>query len=291
MAVRGLDFAARVSRIRTLEEPAGAFEPVEDAEAAECGGARGGVRPGAGVGAVVGSSEGQDAGGGRDDAGGERGDAFDRAARRRERLRGVAGAGGTGVGDRDADAGGACEAGSEAAEEGLQQGLGASARPGSADHEDEGRQDRPGPQVRAGGRHGDRGSGRGDGADDGRRRHGLAAEHAGRGGAAVGGPGGRASGGGGGQGLPLEQDDEGGEGPRIEELRERAQPRPPELEAGPGRAAADLRQPAADPGQPGGSGCCADAARGWSGASRTCSQPEDCAASTFAGRRRFESEY
>ena len=43
-----------------------------------------------------------------------------------------------------------------AAEEGLQQGLAASARSGGADHEDEGRQDRLGPHVRAGGRHGDR---------------------------------------------------------------------------------------------------------------------------------------
>ena len=134
----------------------------------------------------------------------KRGDALDRAARRREGLRGVAGAGGAGVRDRDADAARSREAGPEASEEGLEQGLGASARPGGADHEDEGRQDAPGAQVRAGGRHGDRGGGRGDGADDGRRRHGLAAEHAGRGGAAAGGGRGGAQGSGGRQGLPFE---------------------------------------------------------------------------------------
>ena len=66
----------------------------------------GGVRPGGGVAAFLGSSERQDSGGGRDDAGGQRGNALDRAARRREGLRGGAGAGGQGVGDRDADAGG-----------------------------------------------------------------------------------------------------------------------------------------------------------------------------------------
>ena len=162
----------------------------------------------------VGPVERQDAGRGRDDAGGERGDALDRAARRREGLRGVAGAGGAGVRDRDADAARSREAGPEASEEGLEQGLGASARPGGADHEDEGRQDAPGAQVRAGGRHGDRGGGRGDGADDGRRRHGLAAEHAGRGGAAAGGGRGGAQGSGGRQGLPFEQDDDGRSGPR-----------------------------------------------------------------------------
>ena len=91
----------------------------------------------------------------------------------------------------------------------------------------------------------------GDGADDGRRRHGLAAEHAGRGGAAAGGGRGGAQGSGGRQGLPFEQDDDGRSGPRAAELRERAQPRPPQLEAEPGRAEADLRQPPADPGQPG----------------------------------------
>ena len=173
VAVRGLDFAARVPGIRTLEEPAGAFRPVEDAQAAERRGARGGVRPGGGVAAVLGSSERQDAGCGRDDAGGERGDALDRAARRREGLRGVAGAGGGGVGDRDADAGGPCEAGPEASEEeDLEQGLGPSARSGGADREDEGRQHPHGAQVRAGGRSGDRGGVRGDGAVDGRRGHG-----------------------------------------------------------------------------------------------------------------------
>ena len=106
--------AKGVSRIRAGEEPAGAFGPVEDEEAAERGSARGGVQPGAGGGAGVGSSERQDAGRGLDDAGGERGDALDRAARRREGLRGVAGGGGAGVRDRDADAARPREAGPEA---------------------------------------------------------------------------------------------------------------------------------------------------------------------------------
>ena len=64
-----------------------------------------------------------------------------------------------------------CEAGPQAPEEGVQQGLEASARPGGADHEDEGRPHAPGAQARGGGGHGDRRGGRGDGADDGRRRH------------------------------------------------------------------------------------------------------------------------
>ena len=114
LAVCGLDFAAGVSGIRTGEEPAGAFEPVEDAQAPGCGSARGGVRPGAGGAEGVGPAERQDAGGRLDDAGGERGDALDRASRRREGLRGVAGGGGAGLGDRDADAGRPGEAGPEA---------------------------------------------------------------------------------------------------------------------------------------------------------------------------------
>ncbi len=68
--MRGLDLVARVPGIRTLEEPAGAFRPVEDAQAAERRGARGRVRSGGGVAAVLGSPERQDAGGGRDEAGG-----------------------------------------------------------------------------------------------------------------------------------------------------------------------------------------------------------------------------
>jgi len=41
---QGLVFAARVPGVRADEEPAGPFEPVEDAQAAERGGARRGVR-------------------------------------------------------------------------------------------------------------------------------------------------------------------------------------------------------------------------------------------------------
>ena len=51
---------------------------------------------------------------------------------------------GAGLGDRDADAAGSGEAGPQAPEEGFQRGLGASARPAGADHEDEGRSHAPG---------------------------------------------------------------------------------------------------------------------------------------------------
>ena len=140
----------------------------------------------------------------------------------------MAGAAGESVGDRDADAGGSGEAGPQESEEGVEQGLGASARPGCADHEDEGRRDPSGPQVGAGDRHGERGGGRHDGPDDGWRRHGVAAEHAGRSATPVGGVGGGARGSRRRQGLSLEQDDGGNRGARAAELRERAQPGPPE---------------------------------------------------------------
>ena len=129
LAVCGLVFAARVSGIRAVGESAGAFHVAEDAQAAERGGARGGLRFRAGAAAGVGPATRQDAGRGCDDAGGARGDAHDRAARRRDGLRGVAGAAGAGVRDRDTDARRPGEAGPEASEEGLEQGLGASARP------------------------------------------------------------------------------------------------------------------------------------------------------------------
>ena len=187
VAVQGLDLAAGVSGLRSGEDAAGAFHAVEDAQAAEPGGPRGGVRLGAGTAAGVGIAARQDRGGGFDDAGGERGDARDRAEGRRDGVRRVARAAGAGIGDRDADAAGPCEAGPQAPEEGVEQGLEAPARPGGADHEDEGRPHAPGAQARGGGGHGDRRGGRGDGADDGRRRHRLAAGDAGRDGAAVGG--------------------------------------------------------------------------------------------------------
>ena len=58
---------------------------------------------------------------------------------------------------------------------------------------------------------------------DGRRRHRLAAGDAGRDGAAAGEGGSGAEGSGGRQGLPLERDHDGGEGPRAAQLRERAE--------------------------------------------------------------------
>ncbi len=93
--------------------------------------------------------------------------------------------------------------------------------------------------------------GRRDGADDGRRRHGVAAGDAGRGGAAASGGGGGGAGVGGRQGAPLEQDHDGREGPGDAELRERAEQRPPEVEGQAGHAEGGLRRPTADPGQPG----------------------------------------
>ena len=60
-------------------------------------------------------ARGRHAGGGLDDAGSERGDALDRAARQRQGLRGVVAGAGAGVGGREADAGEAGEAGPEAA--------------------------------------------------------------------------------------------------------------------------------------------------------------------------------
>ena len=61
---------------------------------------------------------------------------------------------GQGVRDRNADAGGFGQAGSGTPEERLQSGMGASARSGSADHQDEGWQHASGPQGRACGGHG-----------------------------------------------------------------------------------------------------------------------------------------
>ena len=109
------------------------------------GGARGSVRPGAGALGGERASERQDAGDRLDDAGGERGDAVDRAAGHGGGIPAVPGGLGRGVGDRDAEPCGSGEAGPEAAEEGEQRGLGAPARPGRADHEDEGRADAHGP--------------------------------------------------------------------------------------------------------------------------------------------------
>ena len=80
VAVRRLVLAPRVSGMRADGEPAGAFDALEDAEASERGGARGGLRVRAGAADGVGTAERQDAGRGRNDAGGQRGDARDRAA-------------------------------------------------------------------------------------------------------------------------------------------------------------------------------------------------------------------
>ena len=86
LAVCGLVFAAGLSGIRAGGQLAGAFDPVEDAEASERGGGRGGLRFRAGAAAGVGPAARQDAGRGCDDAGGECRDTDDRTARRRDGL-------------------------------------------------------------------------------------------------------------------------------------------------------------------------------------------------------------
>ena len=125
------------------------------------------------------------------------------------------------------------------------------------------------------------GGGRGDGADDGRRAHGVAVQdEAERQLAEV-------------DVEPREvratTRDDGGEGPQVAELRERAQPQRPQLEGEPRRTEADLRQPAADPGQLWEAATAAARREVWSGHARTCSLPEACGASTFAGTRAFEN--
>ena len=61
----------------------------------------------------------------------------------------------------------------------------------------------------------------------------------------------RGEGGGRRQGLPLEQDHDGREGAGEAKLRERARPGAPQVEGEAGRAEGGIRQPPADPGQPG----------------------------------------
>ena len=85
-----------------------------------------------------------------------------------------------------------------------------------------------------------------DGADDGLGRRGVAGGDAGRSGGAAGGAGRGGGGSGVRQGVPLERDDEGGRGSGVAQLRERARPGSPELEAGEGRSEAGLREPEAD---------------------------------------------
>ena len=61
-------FGAGVPGVRADEEPAGPFELVEDAQAAERGGARGGVRARAAAGGRLGAAGGRDAGRELDDS-------------------------------------------------------------------------------------------------------------------------------------------------------------------------------------------------------------------------------
>src|SRR3990170_7728182 len=100
-----------------------------DAAADRRGNAPGSVHVGAGGAGAERLAAGQDAGGGRDDAGSERGVAEYRATRQRGGLPGVSDQAGAGIGDRDADAGRPGAAGPEAEEEGIEPGWGQPARP------------------------------------------------------------------------------------------------------------------------------------------------------------------
>ena len=104
-----------------------------------------------------------------DDAGSERGDALDCAARHGRELRGVSDAAGEGLGDRDADAGRAWRGWIASARSARRTRIGRARGRGCAHHEDEGRAHAPGAQGRARGRSG---HGRGGGGDAARRRRG-----------------------------------------------------------------------------------------------------------------------
>src|SRR5271157_6544392 len=110
------------------------------------------------------------AGGDRcDDAGGQRGDAGDRAARHRRELRGVLARTGEGFRHRNADARGLGATGPQAQEAHVEPGVEESGGRGCADCEDERRAHALGAQGRARGRSG---HGRGGGGDAARRRPG-----------------------------------------------------------------------------------------------------------------------
>src|ERR1019366_9001758 len=104
----------------------GSLHDLADATADRSGDASQGVLLGAGTVARPGRGEGQDGGDRRDDAGGQRGDAFDRAAGQRRELRGIFEGAGEGIGNRNADARRSGAAGSHTKEQSEQQGLGES---------------------------------------------------------------------------------------------------------------------------------------------------------------------
>ena len=174
----------------------------------------------------------------------------------------------------------------KASEQGVEQGLGASARSGGADHEDEGRQDTPGAQARTRGRYGNRSHRRADGADDGRGRHRLAAgldeaerqlEEAGVEAKEVVAD----------KGYHSNATMTGGEGAEL-----RTYVSEPNRGRRKWKGKRDAHVPTAGgSGATGASGCSAGAGRRWSGRSRTCLRPAACAASTFGARRIFENEF
>ena len=105
----------------------GPLDDLADPATDGCGDAPGGVPVGAQVLAEKKLLKGQHDRGGRDDAGSQCSVAFDCAARQRRTVQRVSDTSGEGERDRDADAGAVGEAGPEAAEEGIQRRMAASA--------------------------------------------------------------------------------------------------------------------------------------------------------------------
>jgi len=191
----GLPRAAAVSADRTGGSAAGSLDDLADAAADRRGDAPGGIYLGAGGAGEEGIAAGEDAGRGRDDAGSECGVAEHRAAGQRGELPGVSDQASAGIGDRDADARRLGAAGPQAGEERIEPGVGESARPRGADHEEEGRADAPGAQGGARRGFGDRSGGGGDSARSRPRGHDNDQGNVYRGGRAGGG-GGEGTGGG-----------------------------------------------------------------------------------------------
>src|SRR5229473_2889093 len=163
MAGGGFAGAAEFSGGGTERDAARSLDDFADAAVDRCGNASSGIRLGPGVAGGEGSFEGEDDRHRWHDVRGERGDALYRAAGDGGGLSGVSDATGEGLGDRDADAGAVGQAGSQACAEGIERGLGESARSGGAHHEDERWTNAPGLQGGARGGSGDGGGGGGDG--------------------------------------------------------------------------------------------------------------------------------
>ena len=190
--------------------------------------ARGGLHVGAAARGRRRLAQGADGRHRRDDAGSERGAAEHRSSGHGRGLRRVPARTGGGVRHSDADPGRAGPPRPEAAEEGLERRLDASAGPGCEDHEDAGRPDPPGPQGRACRRPGDGRRGRRHRAGRQRRRHdddGRDADHRGGAGRSRGAGRWRSCRGGRRQGVPQQRDAGCVDRPRAAQLRVGAGPR------------------------------------------------------------------